>query len=425
MSLVHQIADFVAHQQVLAGFIGAAATGGLLFWARELPRRIGAVLMDQFTVSLSVEESDQMFGHLSIWFARNRIADQVRRLMLQPAYDYDKDQWRWEITLGRGWHMAWFKGRPMFVNREIEKGGEVSKLLGGRGCQRLWIITPGRRQDVIRELVGAAEEIYNQDGRVKVFFWHGGAYQLADRRRPRSVETVYLPEEQKARVIQDVSAFVASREKYAQRGTPWRRGYLLEGPPGTAKTTLIFAIAGLLGKNLYTVNLNNISGDNNLMAACNEVPADGILVMEDIDTADITKERDPAKAAKAPAAAPGGPLVLSTEAENRGVSLSGLLNAIDGVAAREGRLLFMTSNFPDRLDSALLRPGRVDVRERLDLLQATEAMAMFRAYHPEADEAEFSSTILPHLPMSGAQLQGLLQAMDAGETPSFLERTAA
>lgn len=49
------------------------------------------------------------------------------------------------------------------------------------------------------------------------------------------------------------------------------------------------------------------------------------------------------------------------------VTFSGLLNCLDGVASTEARILFMTTNYLDRLDPALVRPGRVDVKEYIGM----------------------------------------------------------
>jgi chaperone BCS1 len=69
---------------------------------------------------------------------------------------------------------------------------------------------------------------------------------------------------------------------------------------------------------------------------------------------------------------------------NQGISLSGLLNAIDGVASHEGRVLVMTSNFPGKLDDALIRPGRIDMR--IDFTNATRSQLIelfTRMYSPD------------------------------------------
>jgi len=92
------------------------------------------------------------------------------------------------------------------------------------------------------------------------------------------------------------------------------------------------------------------------------------------------------------------------------ITLSGFLNALDGVVASEDRIVFMTTNHPERLDSALLRPGRVDVKEYLGYATHYQLKQMFlRFYGGPNDRAEefarlFSTSTLP---ISTAFLQGL------------------
>ena len=86
-----------------------------------------------------------------------------------------------------------------------------------------------------------------------------------------------------------------------------------------------------------------------------------MLVLEDIDALFIERE--------------------STGASSS-ISFSGLLNAIDGPASQEGRMLFMTTNHPDRLDPALIRPGRVDMQAELGLAVQMYFVGRFSIYSP-------------------------------------------
>ena len=200
-------------------------------------------------------------------------------------------------------------------------------------------------------------------------------------RSPRPLSTVVLDQEQKNAFINDIKEYLHPRTRrwYSNRGIPYRRGYLLHGPPGTGKTSLCFAAAGLLGLKLYLLNLNSKALDeDNLASLFSELPRRCIILLEDVDTAGITHSRGKKSAVDAAKAAQEKEEDLSTELDvvdvgevddltavedpkADGITLSGLLNVIDGIAASEGRILVMTSNHPDKLDAALLRPGRVDM----------------------------------------------------------------
>ena len=65
------------------------------------------------------------------------------------------------------------------------------------------------------------------------------------------------------------------------------------------------------------------------------------------------------------------------------MTFSGLLNTLDGVASSEERLVFMTTNHLDRLDPALIRPGRVDVKQEISLASKSQVSKMFSRFYPD------------------------------------------
>jgi len=117
---------------------------------------------------------------------------------------------------------------------------------------------------------------------------------------------------------------------------------LLYGPPGTGKTSFTQAIAGAKNLNLCYVNLSKKDlNDESFNRMLQDAPTKSILLLEDIDA--LFEQRE------------GGELY------SRDLSFSGFLNALDGVRSQEGQILFMTTNHIEKLDPALLRPGRTDV----------------------------------------------------------------
>lgn len=92
------------------------------------------------------------------------------------------------------------------------------------------------------------------------------------------------------------------------------------------------------------------------------------------------------------------------------LTLSGILNALDGVASSDGRIVFMTTNYIDRLDSALIRPGRVDVKQYIGHATDYQASTMFMKFYPNASQQmadDFAKKILGiSKAISSAQIQG-------------------
>jgi len=153
--------------------------------------------------------------------------------------------------------------------------------------------------------------------------------------------------------------FFNSETWYADRGLPYRRGYLFHGPPGCGKTSFVTAAAGVLDCPIYILNLAepNLS-DLGLLKLVTEAPPHSMLLMEDVDAAFHCALGKDGKGENQTSA-------KQSQRDSAHVGLltfSGLLNALDGVAGQEGKLVIMTTNHPEQLDDALVRPGRVDFR---------------------------------------------------------------
>ncbi|KAG8695291.1 hypothetical protein FRC08_007916 [Ceratobasidium sp. 394] len=172
-----------------------------------------------------------------------------------------------------------------------------------------------------------------------------GNWKRLTSRSHRNFASVVLEPKIKERLFGDVKEFLEGKQWYAQRGIPYRRGYLLFGTPGSGKTSSIHALASELRLDIYIVPLSLKAIDDGILSdLITSTPQRCILLYEDIDAAFRARNSSMASDAY-------GNLV-----EKSGVTLSGLLNTIDGVQAQEGCLLFATSNHPDHLDPALIRP---------------------------------------------------------------------
>ncbi|OCF35808.1 hypothetical protein I316_02301 [Kwoniella heveanensis BCC8398] len=181
----------------------------------------------------------------------------------------------------------------------------------------------------------------------------------------RPWNSVILPPGVKEWIYNDAREFLAEQHFYNQRGLPHRRGYLFYGVPGSGKSSLISALAAKLKLDIYVINLGSPTlNDDSLAELLTSCPDGCILLMEDIATSysDLSLLLSQLAQLPAPQAAKGAQSQQAADAnKTHGVTLSGLLNALDGVASSEGRLLFCTTNWRSEIDPALSRPGRCDV----------------------------------------------------------------
>ncbi|XVE66994.1 hypothetical protein DITRI_Ditri08aG0124900 [Diplodiscus trichospermus] len=170
---------------------------------------------------------------------------------------------------------------------------------------------------------------------------------------PANFETLAMNIELKKMIMEDLERFVKRKDYYRRIGKAWKRGYLLYGPSGTGKSSLIAAMANYPSFDIYDLELTGILNNSDLRRILIATGNRSILVVEDIDSSLESHER---RTEPQPATA------LQPNKANQ-VTLSGLLNFIDGLWSSCGdeRIIVFTTNHKDRLDPALLRPGRMDV----------------------------------------------------------------
>lgn len=373
----------LVENQVFSGLVGGSLVMTVLYALRKVPETAWQWATWRFTCSLTIFSEDAAFERVNEWLASIEYARRCRRLRLITTYD-DTGEGNEVLAPGIGSHLFWYRGRPLMVRRHLpEKGG----IGGYKRFEDITIETLGSSSSVLHHLVEEIKETRRKmHGKSIDVYLYRNRWRLACRKAKRPLETVVLPAEQKEALVRDVQDFIGARAWYAARGIPYRRGYLFEGPPGCGKTSVSLALASHFARPVYALNLGSIAGDDELIDAVSEVPEHGILLIEDIDVAKAVVTRKPVETAPVPARAGEAP-----KEERREVSLSGLLNALDGVFSREGRILIMTTNHPERVDPALLRHGRVDRCEHIGPLRFEDALVMCRRFLDER-EAEQVAT---------------------------------
>lgn len=246
----------------------------------------------------------------------------------------------------------------------------------------------GMSPAILRDLFSECRTEYLKlvKNKTSIFENNGCDWKLTNTVDIRELDTVILSREKKTALLDDIKYFLnpESRAWYTARGIPYGRGYLLYGPAGTGKSSLSLSIAGECELDVYMLSLAGVD-DFSLRELFAGLPPRCVVLLEDVDAATCThsRQRDvtPRKESGSFGKRPGGEL-----------SLSALLNAINGVGSQQGRLLIMTTNHIEHLDAALIRPGRIDMKLKLELttrdVNAQLFASIFRKSNRDEGKAE-------------------------------------
>jgi chaperone BCS1 len=224
-------------------------------------------------------------------------------------------------------------------------------------------------KDFCKKLIDDSER--TRGNNFTIFRWNveHGYWNSVARKTGRSVDSVVLPDETKDKLIKDLDKFLSRHtyDFYTKHGIPYKRSYLFYGVPGAGKTSLLQAIAAKYRRNLCFMQPTDPKfTDDALQDAINDAPGRALIVLEDVD------------------ALFGADRSLSNQ--KMSITFTGLLNALDGVANAEGQIFFLTTNFREKLDSALIRNGRVDMHVEFTYAQPEQMATLFLQFYPEESQ---------------------------------------
>jgi len=222
--------------------------------------------------------------------------------------------------------------------------------------RRLLVRTP--TPDSFVEFYKLASEIDNtSDQKLRISVTNKYSEWTTYSRIPvRRLNTVYMDERVKQRVLEDINAFLSSESEYDAFGIPYKKTYLLTGVPGSGKTSLIKALCNEIHYNLGIMSISRDMDNATIQNSFRNIDPKTVLLLEDIDC--LFEKR--------------------TSVETPSFTFSNLINILDGVLFKHGLIVFITTNHPEKLDPALLRQGRTDLIVELNYPSKTEIEKLFR-----------------------------------------------
>lgn len=370
------------NNQFASGGLLLMVIGGIVAAMKSIPGRIYDWFTRQFTLTLTITDEQEAFLWFKWWFHNQEYSKRFRNM---DAYTpWAEGGYRVMLAPAPGRHWFFRSRRPLYISLIRSEDKKSEGFSSARRTESFVIWTFGRKQaymnTLLKEIRSDFEKAFTT--KPKLMLWSADdEWTTSPAYTPRNLDSVILPEGHKTALVHDIDQFKASKAWYEGMGIPFHRGYLFYGPPGTGKTSLVTGLSSHYNTRVYVLKLGDMI-DSSLMSAIGAVKPDSMVVLEDVDCAVLKRE----------IAANGKPKTKDKDEDSEngekrllGVSLSGLLNALDGMQTPSGVMFFMTTNHVDKLDHALLRPGRTDVK--MFIGPATEAQKhdLYKRFFPEDD----------------------------------------
>ena len=398
--------EYVRSNQFASGGMVVVISGYLLIMFKHIPRLIWDFILRQFTVVMEIRNNDDAFFWVQYWLNEAGYGKKSRRVTITTnMVSAANDEMNLIFSPAPGIHLIMYQKRLIMLTRTRQEPKEV----GGNGGSTYssappeWfqIRTIGRSQYVLRKMLNEIRKtaISESIDKIKIYTPDPGydlSWKISVTEDKKPMESVVLAKGVIEDVVDDIENFTSNKQWYKDMGIPYRRGYLLYGPPGNGKSSFVKALAGHFGVNIYCIALSSMMlSDNALMSLFSKVPEHGILLIEDIDSLLKVNRNEKTKSSD------------SIEDIMKGTnSIAGLLNLIDGAIAPEGRILFMTTNRPEQLDEALVRPGRIDRQFEIGNATQYQARRLFARFMQEENHEQmerFASSVPTHTSMSTLQ----------------------
>lgn len=376
--MIEKISKILKDNQILLGGLGIAGFGTVIGIFYKVYGWIIKAFNYFCFVNMSFESIDYLnFKKVQYWlynlpYTKKRCRSfNIRYVKKNNKNNYlnkedDEDQLFYP---GYGKHYLFVNKRPTIIHYNKSD----SKELAFRETIDISIFCIFGKIKATEKILSEINHVYDSVGYTNTSIHaytdtYGGWTELLSKNMKQHPILSYESEYQE--LIDDVQKFIDNEDWYIQRGIGYKRGYLLTGVPGSGKSSCILTVAQHFKRHVYILNLTStVIDDAKFIELVTSLGKDAILAIEDIDGiyADRSKE-------------------MAGEKDINTVTLSTILNTLDGMFSPEGLIFFLTTNCPEKLDAALIRPGRIALRKEFKNSNDYQADTLFKRFFPEAQD---------------------------------------
>jgi len=371
--MIKEAIQGIIDSQFLSGAFLLSIMAGVILALMEVVKKLYERIRRRLVYMVRIEQLDELFLFMERWLKahhnkeyRNVIAS-LQEIHISYAYEPRNEGEsvslkREEVKYRQENDTIFIKYKGVYV--KIFKGRE--KLENANSLASLYFDSfeistffyKSKILQLIEEVIDYNQRFKTEQNKREIFTWDGyhnwnNLYDV----KMKSFDQVIISERKKEDLKKDIDLFMQREKWYLEKAIPYKRGYLFYGSPGNGKTSLSVAIAEYLNRSIHTVTISEITDDGSMRSVFSRVKSNSVLLFEDVDT-----------------------MFDKRKSKNR-LSFSTFLNCLDGVFYKHGLIVIMTTNHAEKLDPALIRPGRIDFKMEIINPQFDEVKSYMELFY--------------------------------------------
>ena len=371
----------IASNPLLTGVVSVWFLGIISVLMRKIPGKIYSLIKSFFVITLTVNTVNPanaaIMDSVIYWYMNTKYSERSKKFLLEATPNnrhlarisitgQPKERFNsaFFLTPGLGLHFFVFNKTLGWISRK--SGNESTSTVSSSEIVVNFVTVDNFIiSDFLKEITykdtSSTIEIYTKADLSRA------EWKLSRDKFKRNISSVILKKEVKDKIITEIANFLESKEWYEEKGINHKLTYMLHGAPGTGKSSLIFVLACHFDRNIYTLNMSDITASK-FETLLLSVPAKSLIVLEDfqiVNSQVIDTEEDKEKE------------------KPRVLPLSVVLNILDGINSISGNLVFITTNHLDKLPKELLRKGRIDHVIEITPLQDIEIKEYIKLMFPD------------------------------------------